>query len=539
MPHVGHAALGFRILNTADQRSVLHFDILPPELCDFGDWANSGNSHNRRCRRICDVVIYMMELQDIRQGPIDDTVLVLQQGHRSRAVWQANGRGPRESDTITIQRCEREFIGSSPVGSYCRVGYTGRIWWPTQHAVHAVRSCIVDSASGAWDDKFHSPDLATHVVGHYRHSLDMQKPDEVIWQPYKDGLIELLPPFCSAGRNIWRAKVPLINFNIIEMHQSERVMRQFGYQQLPPKPSSARDRSHGMEMKKHSHNWAEEHRKNLLRSLISTDLSERVQAVGRHGLMCIVSQEKFLRKEPPVHGVWIPPDVVEEEEVVEDQGNGGVHADEEVGVGTNVEAAEGEQHDGHGHGDDMAAPPHAQQEDHPMPMLHISPGIALSPFFTTPTDVHDGIGSSSQPGSLSESQTPSEDWTDFIVEPIGSGGETSFVDAPMVKRMRLDSPQGDRMQVDAQAEEQILRGELSTLRTLGDGEVEGHDKLPVEVPVEGHDELHVEVPVEGHDQLAAEVQVEVPELRRGTRTRRRPQCGTDSHEGLRNVKHRH
>ncbi|KAH7848068.1 hypothetical protein Vadar_033376 [Vaccinium darrowii] len=210
-----------------------------------------------------------------------------------------------------------------------------------------------------WDDKFHSPDLATHVVGHYRHSLDMQKPDEVIWQPYKDALIELLPPFCSAGRNIWRAKVPLINFNIIEMHQPERVMRQFGYRQLPLEPSRARDRSHGMEMKKHSYNWADEHRvhvegwenrlkyivpegepdivgaypdedeyvtwykritvpfvsqmsasldkaMNIFRSLISTNLSERVQAMGRQGLMCIVAQEKFLRKEPPVHGVWSP-----------------------------------------------------------------------------------------------------------------------------------------------------------------------------------------------------------------------------------------
>ncbi|KAH7854894.1 hypothetical protein Vadar_018816 [Vaccinium darrowii] len=32
---------------------------------------------------------------------------------------------------------------------------------------------------GRRDDKFHSPDLATHVVGHYSHSLDMQKLDEV------------------------------------------------------------------------------------------------------------------------------------------------------------------------------------------------------------------------------------------------------------------------------------------------------------------------------------------------------------------------
>lgn len=400
----------------------------------------------------------MMEGQHLRQGPIDDTVLVLQQGHRSRAVWQANGRGPRESATVTIRRCEREFRAlpppSAPIVELVRqAGFFGLLnmqymqldlalltalverWRPETHTFH-LTSCeatvtlqdveiitglpvdgrpvtgstnlnweemvrdllgleleeagrrrgnkvtlqwlrghfngqvqetdtqvqieqkargyimqliggmvVPDESSGRvhlcylellrdlrvvgqyswgsaglgtlyralchlsesnskdaggffillqvwawerlpylapgrvgdrpprqgaalmgrWDDKFHSPDLATHVVGHYRHSLDMQKPDEVIWQPYKDGLIELLPPFCSAGRNIWRAMVPLINFNIIEMHQLERVMRQFGYRQLPPEPSSARDRSHGMEMKKHSHNWAEEHRVHVQR----------------------------------------------------------------------------------------------------------------------------------------------------------------------------------------------------------------------------------------------------------------------------------
>ncbi|KAH7840152.1 hypothetical protein Vadar_013271 [Vaccinium darrowii] len=56
----------------------------------------------------------MMEGQHLRQGLIDDTVLVLQQGHRSRAVWQANGRGPRESATVTIRRCEREFHALPP-----------------------------------------------------------------------------------------------------------------------------------------------------------------------------------------------------------------------------------------------------------------------------------------------------------------------------------------------------------------------------------------------------------------------------------------
>ncbi|KAH7867306.1 hypothetical protein Vadar_031754 [Vaccinium darrowii] len=109
--------------------------------------------------------------------------------------------------------------------------------WPPRDGVALI---------GRWDDEFHSPNLATHVVGHYRHSLDMQRPDEVVWQPYSEELIESLPPFCRAGRAIWRAKVPPINFAIVEMHQPERVMRQFGFRQLVPPQSQARNALHGL-----------------------------------------------------------------------------------------------------------------------------------------------------------------------------------------------------------------------------------------------------------------------------------------------------
>ncbi|KAG5553112.1 hypothetical protein RHGRI_011097 [Rhododendron griersonianum] len=57
-----------------------------------------------------------------------------------------------------------------------------------------------------WHDNFHNPDLAAHVLGAYRHFFDLQKPDEVIWRPYTDELIDSLPPICRAGRAIWMAK---------------------------------------------------------------------------------------------------------------------------------------------------------------------------------------------------------------------------------------------------------------------------------------------------------------------------------------------
>ncbi|KAI8538226.1 hypothetical protein RHMOL_Rhmol09G0086300 [Rhododendron molle] len=32
---------------------------------------------------------------------------------------------------------------------------------------------------GRWNDVFHSPNLATHLIGTYRYHLDMQRPDKV------------------------------------------------------------------------------------------------------------------------------------------------------------------------------------------------------------------------------------------------------------------------------------------------------------------------------------------------------------------------
>ncbi|KAF7154163.1 hypothetical protein RHSIM_Rhsim01G0142300 [Rhododendron simsii] len=78
------------------------------------------------------------------------------------------------------------------------------------------------SLSGWWDDEFHSPNLPTHV-GHYRFSLDVQRPDEVVWQPYTDYLIQSLSRFCSAGRGVWMASVLLIQFSHVEQHHPERV----------------------------------------------------------------------------------------------------------------------------------------------------------------------------------------------------------------------------------------------------------------------------------------------------------------------------
>ncbi|KAH7859330.1 hypothetical protein Vadar_034771 [Vaccinium darrowii] len=58
---------------------------------------------------------------------------------------------------------------------------------------------------GRWDDAFGCPDLATHVVGAYRHHLDIQRADEVKCNPYSDKLLDSLPEYCTAGRAVWWA----------------------------------------------------------------------------------------------------------------------------------------------------------------------------------------------------------------------------------------------------------------------------------------------------------------------------------------------
>ncbi|KAH7842642.1 hypothetical protein Vadar_007634 [Vaccinium darrowii] len=113
---------------------------------------------------------------------------------------------------------------------------------------------------GKWYDMFTAPDLAQSVVGHYRHALDIMRADEVEWMPYKPEVLDALPPYCHAGMAIWRASVPLICFSYVEMHQPERVMRQFGFRQHVPPPSNAIHPSHGYTLRNGQKGWGEFHR---------------------------------------------------------------------------------------------------------------------------------------------------------------------------------------------------------------------------------------------------------------------------------------
>jgi len=70
--------------------------------------------------------------------------------------------------------------------------------------------------------------------------------------------MSVLPPICLVGSVLWCAVVPLICFQVIEWHQLDKVLRQFGMQQpipsSPPQPFNIQ----GITLKgKHDKNWGQ------------------------------------------------------------------------------------------------------------------------------------------------------------------------------------------------------------------------------------------------------------------------------------------
>ncbi|KAG9458292.1 hypothetical protein H6P81_002800 [Aristolochia fimbriata] len=55
----------------------------------------------------------------------------------------------------------------------------------------------------------------------------------VKWQPYLD-FMQRPPAICVEGGRIWLSRTPLICFEIVELHVPDRVMLQFGLEQVTP-----------------------------------------------------------------------------------------------------------------------------------------------------------------------------------------------------------------------------------------------------------------------------------------------------------------
>ena len=81
-----------------------------------------------------------------------------------------------------------------------------------------------------------------------------------MWDPYTVHFGGL-PQYCFQGAGIWRSVVSLINFERIEWHQPDRVLRQFGMQQHIPCPPFQDDRLHDISLKgTDGWDWSDVHR---------------------------------------------------------------------------------------------------------------------------------------------------------------------------------------------------------------------------------------------------------------------------------------
>ncbi|CAH9081713.1 unnamed protein product [Cuscuta epithymum] len=97
-------------------------------------------------------------------------------------------------------------------------------------------------------------------LGVYRDALDRMSEDQITWMPYRPDMLAELPPAGREQTHIWRARVPLICFDIVELHLPDRVMRQFGFEQVIPRPIDTYVELHKLDRRgKHTEDWALRH----------------------------------------------------------------------------------------------------------------------------------------------------------------------------------------------------------------------------------------------------------------------------------------
>ncbi|XP_020245031.1 serine/threonine-protein phosphatase 7 long form homolog [Asparagus officinalis] len=107
-----------------------------------------------------------------------------------------------------------------------------------------------------WNVQKYFDETPARQLDFYRNELNRMKIFQMEWEPYTP-FLDHLPPICTEYPVIWRARVPLICFEIVEMHVPNRVLRQFGLAQHVPQFVKKIERK----AKKggHQKDWAAEH----------------------------------------------------------------------------------------------------------------------------------------------------------------------------------------------------------------------------------------------------------------------------------------
>ncbi|XP_040869471.1 serine/threonine-protein phosphatase 7 long form homolog [Glycine max] len=216
-----------------------------------------------------------------RSGPIDGDVLWMQPKHVSEHVW--NGEPDRK---LHIRRAVPTYQGEIvPLllqsGFYwiMKMGYLKinaafisafiERWRPETHTFHLKcgevtitlqdvsvllglrtdRAPLIGSTNLDWAD------LCEELLGVKPQEGELES-SVFVWEPYTATVMAALPPICVVGSVAWFAVVPLICFHVVEWHQPDRVLQQFGLQQPIPGCPSQPQNLHGITLKgKQDENW--------------------------------------------------------------------------------------------------------------------------------------------------------------------------------------------------------------------------------------------------------------------------------------------
>ncbi|KAH1210792.1 Serine/threonine-protein phosphatase 7 long form [Glycine max] len=223
----------------------------------------------------------------IKFGPIEGAVLWMQPKHVSEHVW--NGEPDRK---LHIRRAVPIYQGQEEIpeeiipllrqsGFYwiMKMGYlkinssliTALIerWRPETHTFHmrcgectitlqdvsVLLGLPVDGAPLIGQTNLDWGELCEELLGVRPQEGELQG-SVFLWEPYTTTVLSMLPPICLVGTVAWCAVVPLICFHVVEWHQPDRVLRQFGMQQPIPGPPLQPQNIHGLTLKgKMDENW--------------------------------------------------------------------------------------------------------------------------------------------------------------------------------------------------------------------------------------------------------------------------------------------
>ncbi|QHN83040.1 uncharacterized protein DS421_20g701130 [Arachis hypogaea] len=112
----------------------------------------------------------------------------------------------------------------------------------------------------AWSSQFHG--YKKWTISHIRQLIDDIPADGFVWNPYSHERMGniVVPNEILQHRLMWSATVPLISFECIEWHASDRVKRQFGLQQEVPSQPMMLAEAHNMVLTgPKNKDWRDEH----------------------------------------------------------------------------------------------------------------------------------------------------------------------------------------------------------------------------------------------------------------------------------------